>query len=71
QGDIPLALLMFNVGVEIGQLAFVCLILLLERAFKVLEMHWSRAAQLLPAYAVGSLGALWTIQRVVLMMKGG
>src|SRR5215510_13338101 len=36
QADIPLALLMFNVGVEVGQLAFVALILLLVRAFKVL-----------------------------------
>lgn len=70
-GDIPLALLMFNVGVEIGQLAFVFLILLLERAFRVLEMRWSRAAQLLPAYVVGALGAFWTIQRLVLMVEGG
>jgi hydrogenase/urease accessory protein HupE len=71
QGDIPLALLMFNVGVEIGQLAFVALILLLVRAFKVLEVHWSWRAELVPAYVVGSLGAFWTIQRLVLMMEGG
>ena len=32
--EIPLALLLFNVGVEVGQLAFVALILLLERAFR-------------------------------------
>ena len=69
-GDIPLALLMFNVGVEIGQLAFVALILLLHRAFKVLEMRWPRWAELLPAYVVGSLGAFWTIQRLVLMVEG-
>jgi len=71
QGDIPLALLMFNVGVEIGQLAFVALILLLVRAFKVLQVHWPRPAALLPAYVVGSLGAFWTIQRLVLMVEGG
>jgi hydrogenase/urease accessory protein HupE len=71
QGDVPLALLMFNVGVEIGQLGFVALILLMERAFRVLEVHWSRRAELVPAYVVGSLGAFWTIQRIVLMVEGG
>jgi hypothetical protein len=71
QADIPLALLMFNVGVEIGQLAFVALILVLVRAFKVLQVHWPRAMELAPAYVVGSLGAFWTIQRLVLMVEGG
>ena len=68
QHDVPLALLMFNGGVEIGQLAFVALILLLHRAFKVIEMRWPHAVELAPAYAVGSLGAFWTIQRVVIMI---
>jgi len=71
RNEIPLALLAFNVGVEIGQLAFVALILLLVRAFKVLQVHWPRAAELAPAYVIGSLGAFWTIQRVVLMAEGG
>jgi hydrogenase/urease accessory protein HupE len=71
QREIPLALLMFNVGVEIGQLAFVALILLLVRALKVLQVRWPRPVELLPAYVVGSLGAFWTIQRVVLMAEGG
>jgi len=70
-GDIPLALLMFNVGVEIGQLAFVALILLMVRAFKLLQVRWPRSMALLPAYVVGSLGAFWTIQRLVLMVEGG
>ncbi|HTT38804.1 MAG TPA: HupE/UreJ family protein [Burkholderiales bacterium] len=69
--EIPLALLMFNIGVEIGQLAFVALILLLVRAFKVLEVHWPPLVEVAPAYVVGSLGAFWTIQRVVLMFEGG
>ena len=69
-GEIPLALLTFNVGVEIGQLAFVALVLLLTRAFSQLDIHWPRPVQLLPGYLVGVLGAFWTIQRVVMMMKG-
>ena len=71
RGEIPLALLMFNVGVEVGQLAFVALVLLLARAFRVLQVHWPRALELAPAYVVGSLGAFWTIRRVVLMVEGG
>ena len=42
QAEIPLALLLFNVGVELGQVAFVLLVILLERSFRVLEVHWPR-----------------------------
>lgn len=68
--EIPLALLLFNVGVEVGQLFFVLVIVLLERSFRVLEIHWPRWAEALPAYTVGSLGAFWTIQRVAIMVAG-
>jgi hydrogenase/urease accessory protein HupE len=70
QSEIPFALLMFNLGVEAGQLAFVLLVLLLERSFRVLQIHWPRFAQLLPAYTVGGLGAYWTLQRVLIMFAG-
>jgi hypothetical protein len=66
--DLPLALLSFNVGVEVGQLGFVALILAMGRSFRVLEVRWPRWVQALPAYTVGTLGAFWTIQRVVLMV---
>jgi hydrogenase/urease accessory protein HupE len=68
QAEIPLALLLFNVGVEIGQVLFVGLVLGLERAFRTLEIHWPRAAQALPGYTVGSLGAYWTIQRTIMLI---
>ena len=42
KAEIPLALLLFNVGVEIAQIAFVLLILLLELAFRMLEIRWPR-----------------------------
>lgn len=71
QGEIVLALLMFNLGVEAGQLFFVALILLMLRAFRQLDIHWPRWAQLTPGYAVGSLGAFWTMQRVAIMVTGG
>jgi hydrogenase/urease accessory protein HupE len=68
--EIPLALLFFNVGVEIGQIAFVMLVILLERSFRVLEIHWPRLARLAPGYAVGSLGAYWTIERSAILVGG-
>jgi len=55
--ELPIALLSFNVGVEIGQVGFVILILLLERAYRILEIRWPRPIALLPGYTVGSLGA--------------
>ena len=68
--EIPLALLVFNMGVEAGQLLFVIVVLLLERSFHRLEVRLLRLLEALPAYAVGSLGAYWTIQRVVIMLGG-
>ena len=67
KAELPVALLSFNVGVEIGQLSFVALILLLERAFRILEVRWPRWAEALPGYTVGSLGAFWTVQRLAIM----
>ena len=68
KAEIPLALLLFNVGVEIGQIAFVVLIVLLERSFRTLEIRWPRLVERLPGYAVGALGAYWTIQRTLLLV---
>ncbi len=68
RNEIPLALLLFNVGVELGQLCFVALILLLARSFRTLEIRWARWAEALPAYTVGGLGAYWTIQRTVVLL---
>ena len=65
--DVPLALLSFNVGVEIGQLVFVALVLLLVRGLSLLKVSWPRRAELLPAYVVGSLAAFWLVQRLAVM----
>ncbi len=70
EAEIPLALLLFNVGVEIGQVFFVMLVILLERSFRTLEIHWPRLVRLAPGYTVGSLGGFWTIQRTVILIGG-
>ncbi len=65
QGDIPLALLAFNLGVEAGQLAFVAAILallaLVQRTFANALPKWIGQ---LPAYAIGTVAAFWTLERI-------
>lgn len=65
QTAIPVALLMFNVGVELGQLFFVAIVLVLAKLGRLLLKH--EPAWVLPAsaYAVGTVAAFWTIERVV------
>ncbi|HZY02855.1 MAG TPA: HupE/UreJ family protein, partial [Anaeromyxobacteraceae bacterium] len=70
RAEVPLALLLFNVGVELGQIAFVLLVVLLERSFHLLEVRWPRLVERLPGYAVGTLGACWTIQRTIVLLVG-
>jgi hydrogenase/urease accessory protein HupE len=67
--DIPFVLLMFNLGVEFGQLGFVFIILALVHSFKRLEIVWPSWVAALPCYTVGSLGAFWTIQRVAILLQ--
>lgn len=68
QGAIPLALLCFNLGVEIGQLLFVAAVLLAMRAGRTLARRagWRGPAWLwrVPPYAIGSIAGFWTIQRI-------
>ena len=61
---IPLALLMFNVGVETGQIMFVGAVLLLMAAGKRLPLSWPHGSWRLAPYAIGSIAAFWTLQRV-------
>ena len=71
RAEIPLALLLFNLGVEAGQLLCVLMVLILARACRVLDVRLPRRLDALPAYAIGSLGAFWTIQRLTIMLGGG
>jgi len=64
QQAIPLALLMFNVGVETGQILFVSAVLLLLVIIKRLPIFWPQGSWRLVPYAIGSTAAFWTIQRI-------
>ena len=65
QTDIPLALLFFNVGVEVGQLMFVAIVLMIFWVIQKLKFRWPAWTKQVPAYAIGSLAAFWFIQRTV------
>jgi hydrogenase/urease accessory protein HupE len=68
EGDIPLALFTFNVGVELGQLAFVLVVLALARPLALLVRRAGTARErleLAPAYLIGALAAFWCLERVV------
>lgn len=64
EGDIQLALLTFNVGVEIGQLMFVGAALLAFAALRSLLGRIPPWALALPAYGVGTMAAFWWVQRM-------
>ncbi|MDN3512161.1 MAG: HupE/UreJ family protein [Candidatus Jettenia sp.] len=65
QDSVALALLFFNLGVEIGQLLFVITIKLIIKALKQIPVNWPTWTELVPPYMIGGLAAFWTIQRVV------
>jgi len=64
QNEIPLALLMFNVGVEMGQLMFIVAMLALIRVLHHINVNWPKWVYQLPAYGIGSAAAFWFVQRV-------
>jgi hydrogenase/urease accessory protein HupE len=76
--DVPIALLCFNVGVELGQLLFIGILLLPVLVWRRLRPRpqeeetspsakpgrtW-RAVEILSAYAIGTVAAWWTLERV-------
>jgi hydrogenase/urease accessory protein HupE len=65
QHEVPLALFMFNVGVETGQLLFIAVVLSLIALLKRLPLTAPQGAWRVLPYSIGSMAAFWTIERVV------
>jgi hypothetical protein len=61
---IPVALLFFNIGVEIGQLLFVAGVLGLLAVLRKVPKTWPGWAEALPPYAIGAVAMFWVFQRV-------
>ena len=69
---IPLALLFFNLGVEVGQIAFVAGVLGLAYVFRMAVEALPRAvaaplrpvaSPIVPAYAIGTIATFWLFER--------
>jgi hydrogenase/urease accessory protein HupE len=69
---IPVALLFFNLGVELGQLAFIAAVLalftVLHRSLLALMRDkaalWQLGLRLTGAYSIGGIASFWAIERV-------
>ena len=64
EGQISVALLFFNLGVEAGQLLFIAGVLALVTAVKRIRVAWPPWAEMMPPYAIGTVAMFWVIQRV-------
>ncbi|MCH7709776.1 MAG: HupE/UreJ family protein [Myxococcales bacterium] len=62
-GEIPLALLAFNLGIELGQLVFVLIVLVGLRLLGPLLQRLPAWTARIPSYAMGSLAAFWCFDR--------
>ena len=66
--EVPLALLMFNVGVETGQVMFVVAVSLMLAGLHRLHSHSALTLARATPYAIGSVAMFWTIQRIGLFL---
>jgi hypothetical protein len=67
QAEIPVALLFFNIGVEIGQLLFVAVVLAGLALIRRIPAPLPAWAAYAPVYLIGITGAYWVIERVAAM----
>jgi hydrogenase/urease accessory protein HupE len=61
---IPLSLLLFNVGVELGQLAFVGCVMAIVWALSKLPRELPGWTRWIPPYAIGSFSGYWFLERL-------
>jgi len=62
---VPLALLFFNVGVEIGQLLFIGALLVFAALVAAGGRRWPAYAPRFAAYVIGSVAAFWVLERTL------
>jgi len=64
QNDIPLALLMFNIGLETGQLLVVFVVVVIREILYRLPVDWPAGGWRVLPYAIGGTASFWVIERV-------
>jgi len=65
--EIPTALFAFNVGIELGQLAFVASVLAVRAAIRALPVSQPKWFGIGVAYGIGSIAIYWFFQRVTVV----
>ncbi|MEZ4884806.1 MAG: HupE/UreJ family protein [Chitinophagales bacterium] len=65
QQNIPLALLTFNVGVEIGQLMFIGVCVVILGIWLKMGIELPRWAWKIVPYGIGTMAAFWLIERIL------
>lgn len=66
---VPAALLCFNIGVELGQLAVIGSVLVARAMITRLKLQRAWQARAV-VYAMGGVAAFWSIERIVAMFRG-
>ena len=65
QKDVPLALLTFNIGVELGQLIFIGIVFFLWKIVQKIRLPLPKWYEKVLPYSMGSIAAFWLVERVV------
>lgn len=66
--EVPIALLFFNVGVEIGQLIFVILTIVLKMLFARAGTAWPGYGRVASAYVIGAVAMYWLFERITTLI---
>lgn len=64
QAAIPVALLFFNVGVEIGQILFIAGAFVVWALLNPVLIRLPKAFEYAPAHVIGIVAAFWTVERI-------
>ena len=64
QQAIPLALLFFNVGVEIGQIIFIVGVFVLWMILRPIFIGLPKVDEFAPTYAIGIVAAFWIVELI-------
>ena len=65
ENEVVLALLSFNFGVELGQVAFVFAVLFIISFVRRWTTRFPTWMQQIPAYAIGCTASFWLLQRLL------
>ena len=65
EGEVPAALLAFNLGVEAGQLIVVAAVIALRAAVQKLAPRAELPALKFATYGIGIIAAYWLVDRVI------